>query len=434
MSSICCHRYFNLYKRHIKLLVFSMLCLRSQKNSLDYPNPVLVILFLFCCLSAYSEENSQYDIAVNDLKGELGSRQLQVISDRLRSELMKTGLFRVMERNEMASILKEQGFQMTGACDENSCIVEAGQLLGVSHMVFGSIGKIGSIYTMNLRMINVQTGQITATAISDCQCSLEMVLTATTADGSEKLARALISKKHTVISLESIQNEEMSARLLYKDGMVLIPGGEFLMGSESEYSYSDEKPVHKVVIDSFYLDKTEVTQASYAEVMGKTPSYFSNCPKCPVENVSWNEADFFCKKIGKRLPSEAEWEYGARAGTETEYLWGYNKEEVGAYAWYEDNSGSRTNPVGVKKPNDWGLYDMTGNVWEWCNDKYSSEYYRKSPTLNPPGPDGFGGDRVVRGGAWYYPVSSLRSANRESFPNGYKYRTIGFRCAKNLRP
>ncbi len=185
-------------------------------------------------------------------------------------------------------------------------------------------------------------------------------------------------------------------------GMVYVAGGTFQMGSNK---YSDEKPIHTVTISSFFMDKTEVTQGQYRKVMGKNPSYFSGCDDCPVEKVTWHDANVYAKKVGKRLPTEAEWEYAARGGVETngsssqtKYAGSNNIKDV---AWYEGNSGSKTHPVGQKDPNELGLYDMSGNVWEWCSDWYDSGYYKNSPKNNPKGPNS-GTDRVLRGGSWHY--------------------------------
>ena len=145
-------------------------------------------------------------------------------------------------------------------------------------------------------------------------------------------------------------------------GMVFVEGGTFQMGSNS--GDDNEKPVHTVTVSSFYMDKTEVTQAEYRKVMGKNPSRFSGCDDCPVENVSWHDANEYAKKVGKRLPTEAEWEYAARGGNKSK---GYNysgSNDLDAVGWYDNNSSGKTHPVAQKQPNELGLYDMSGNVWE----------------------------------------------------------------------
>ena len=205
--------------------------------------------------------------------------------------------------------------------------------------------------------------------------------------------------------------------------MVYVAGGTFQMGSNSE---SDEKPVHTVTISGFFMDKTEVTQAEYRKVMGKNPSKFSGCDDCPVENVSWNDANAYAQKVGKRLPTEAEWEYAARGGNKSK---GYNysgSNDIDAVGWYGRNSNSKTHPVTQKQPNELGLYDMSGNVWEWCSDWYSDSYYRSSPKNDPQGPNS-GSRRVRRGGSWYYLDVSCRVAPRSRNLPGDRSIVFGFR-------
>jgi formylglycine-generating enzyme required for sulfatase activity len=203
--------------------------------------------------------------------------------------------------------------------------------------------------------------------------------------------------------------------------LVKIPAGNFTMGSNE---YNDEKPPHKVTLKEFYLGKYPVTQEQYQAVMGNNPSefkgnLFKSNPKNPVEKVSWNDAQEFCKKINQktgkkyRLPSEAEWEYACRAGTQTRYYFGDDEKQLGEYAWYGQNSGSKTHPVGQKKPNNWGLFDMSGNVWEWCEDGWH-ENYQNAPKDETAWNDNHSKTkyRVLRGGSWFYTPRDCRSAFR----------------------
>lgn len=211
--------------------------------------------------------------------------------------------------------------------------------------------------------------------------------------------------------------------------VVAIPAGTFLMGSpegsvgaaNDEWMRNPKKDEyqHTVTLTKpFQMGVTEVTQEQYQQVAGSNPSVFKN-PKSPVENVSWNDAVKFCEqlsaKIGKtvRLPTEAEWEYACRAGSTTRYHYGEDPEtrELVEYAWYEDNSDRTTHPVGQKKANAWGLHDMTGNVWEWCQDFYKGPYEEKTAT-DPKGPAAGSDSRILRGGCWESRSLSPRSANR----------------------
>ena len=238
---------------------------------------------------------------------------------------------------------------------------------------------------------------------------------------------------------------------------VLIPAGSFMMGSGLSVAevlrryipppsrkmarewLQTEHPRHRVVIGrAFYLQTTEVTQAQYRRIMGKNPSHHKGCDQCPVEQVSWKNAREFIRRLNARektnkyrLPTEAEWEYACRAGTGTVYSFGDDDDLklVDEYAWYRRNSGITTHPVGRKKANAWGLYDMHGNVLEWCQDRYARDYYRNSPTRDPPGPS-FGGHRVQRGGACQYIPGELRSARRFWDPADQGTIIVGFRVVR----
>lgn len=228
-------------------------------------------------------------------------------------------------------------------------------------------------------------------------------------------------------------------RLLNSIGMTLveIPAGQFDMGSADDEpdASDDEKPRHRVSITRpFYLGAYEVTQAEYQQVMGDNPSWFSNSgfgkdrvagmdtSRHPVHLVSWDDAVEFCRRLSElpaekkarrsyRLPTEAEWEYACRAGTTTRYAVGESLTSSAANARFGGPKG-KTVAVGSYAPNRFGLYDMSGNVWEWCSDWYDPDYYKSSPSSDPAGPPE-GHARVVRGGDWHDPVSFCRSANRD---------------------
>lgn len=209
-----------------------------------------------------------------------------------------------------------------------------------------------------------------------------------------------------------------------------IPAGDFQMGSTN--GSGDEKPVHKVTISQgFFMGRTEVTQEQYEKVMGNNPSNFKGCPKCPVEQVSWDDAQSFVAKLNAqndgfkyRLPTEAEWEYAARSGTTGDYAG-----NLDAMAWYGANSGNKTHEVGTKQANAWGLFDMHGNVWEWCQDWYGDSYYANSPSVNPTGATS-GSYRVYRGGGWSGDAVDLRSAARDYGSPSLRGSLLGFRVVR----
>jgi formylglycine-generating enzyme required for sulfatase activity len=224
------------------------------------------------------------------------------------------------------------------------------------------------------------------------------------------------------------QLKNQGLRPLPIPGMVWIPGGTFMMGSPERVGNIDEHPQHEVTVKGFYMDRTEITQAEYERVMGTNPSRFKECPDCPVENVSWIDANAYCKKVGNRLPTEAEWEYAARARSTTKYYWGNEMDDE--FAWYLSNSAGKTHPVARgKKSNAFGLYDMSGNIWEWCSDWYDSTYYQQKISDNPGGPESVE-RRVIRGGSWYDNQSGMRCAVRNKLNPNHRSDIIGLRCVR----
>lgn len=235
--------------------------------------------------------------------------------------------------------------------------------------------------------------------------------------------------------------------------MVSIPGAWFEMGSIA--GSDDESPAHRVWISPFLMDRYEVVQEQFRKLQFPDPSHFKN-PKNPLERINWTDATMYCNERsfaeglapcydeetwdcnfaanGYRLPTEAEWEYACRAGTSTVYSFGNNKTKLSTHGWYVDNSSGKTHPVGQKEPNPWGLYNMHGNVAEWCNDLYAEDYYSRSPEKDPRGPKE-GRERVLRGGSWKSSAETCRARYRSSDPSiddtCLASDAIGFRCVKN---
>ena len=222
--------------------------------------------------------------------------------------------------------------------------------------------------------------------------------------------------------------------------MLLVPPGIFTMGCTASNLYpcsSNENPTHSVTLtQAFYLGRYEVTQSQWFARMGSNPSNFQgasypDAANCPVERVSWTTIQSYLSATGMRLPSEAEWEYACRAGTTTAFNNGSSDDAtVGTIAWYTTNSGIQTHVVGGKAANALGLFDMSGNVFEWVNDWYDGSYYSVSPSTNPLGPVS-GTNRVLRGGSWYSGTGSVRSSYRYSNAPDYSTTNVGFRVARN---
>jgi formylglycine-generating enzyme required for sulfatase activity len=250
--------------------------------------------------------------------------------------------------------------------------------------------------------------------------------------------------------------------LVTKSGvqMVYLPGGDFVMGTAD--GNADEKPVHKVTLSSFMMDKYLVTHEMFTKAQLPNPSHWQDNPKNPVERVRWRDAKQYCNERslleglkpcynektmdwdcdysanGYRLPTEAEWEYACRAGADGPYDFG-DVGKLREYAWFADNGNERTHPVGQKKPNHWGLYDMYGNVSEWCEDVYSPSSYSESVATDPHGPPSPGKDvkRVMRGGSWRASADMCRATFRQGQRTGdtdARFYTdfCGFRCVRRV--
>ncbi len=221
---------------------------------------------------------------------------------------------------------------------------------------------------------------------------------------------------------------------------VLIQPGEFDMGSHANETgrYNDEGSVHHVTIsEAFYLGKYEVTQKQWHEVMEDNPSYFKG-DDLPVENISWDDVNKFIEKLNGienthkyRLPSEAEWEYAARAGATTRYSFGDDDSKLEEYAWYHENSDGRTHPVGNKGANSWGLYDVHGNVWEWVQDEWH-DTYKGAPIDGSAWEDEVSVDRVYRGGSFFDRARFCRSADRRDDVRGFRILFLGFRLLQEV--
>jgi formylglycine-generating enzyme required for sulfatase activity len=243
-----------------------------------------------------------------------------------------------------------------------------------------------------------------------------------------------IEKNNAVFTFTKPSETEQIISEIFPN-MIAIQGGTFWMGCSSEQEgdcEDNERPAHQVTLSDFSIGKYEVTQEQWRAVMGTSPSYFKNCETCPVEGVSWNDIQTFLRELnvwtGKnyRLPTEAEWEYAARGGNKSKGYKYSGSNRVGKVGWYRNNSGEKTRPVGQKKPNELGIYDMTGNVLEWCQDWYGE--YDSIIRTNPSGPSS-GSMRLNRGGRWRSIATNTRVSIRYGNSPWRMFSDVGFRLA-----
>ena len=416
---------------------------------------LIVIFTLFFTVFIFAQEKRT--IAVISIQAYEGISQgeAEILTDRLRTELVNTNVFTVMEREEMQEILTEQSFQLTG-CTSNECMVQAGRILGVKEIIGGSVGKFGDIYTVTVRIINVESGQILNSGTDDVGTNMTDLLTISMKKLANELAE-IDSQEVQVVPNEITVAEEKSTYVLdtigvkicedselylvEKDGMVLLPGGEFLMGSEN--GDEDEKPIHAVKINPFWIDKYEVTVLDFRKNFNnaiefpKQPDW--NTDNCPIVNIPHWIAQSYAKLIVKRLPTEAEWEYAAKGGLDIEYPWGSGNPSDFANLKGIDgrDTWNKTSPVGSFPPNRFGLYDMAGNVREWCRDEYKKDFYMYSSYENPVdivGKSPKYWDPVCRGGSYRDSAYHLRCQCRNHNKWGWGNKYIGFRCARDAAP
>ncbi len=380
------------------------------------------------------------------------------LTDRLRQELFETGNFQVIERNMMEEILEEQGFQMSG-CVSDACAVEAGQLLGVTRMVAGSIARIDDLYSLNLRMIDVETGEVLSVISEDYTTSVQQILT----EGLQEAVTNLVNSQmvaflpeppksdsaptaaHTP-ALTQAQLDSLPERIngpIAGMDFVLIPEGEFVMGSpRSEDGHMpNEEPMRQVNVGPFYMMTTELTQNQYRRIMLGNPSEYLD-EHTPVHNVSWIAIQEFLRRLNAefpghnyRLPTEAEWEYACRAGTTSPYYSGNTRGGLNRVAWRHSSSEGisiyHPQPVALKEPNDFGLYDMHGNVWEWVQDCYRPSYYDAPYDASAIVEEG-NELRVIRGGGFESPFDGCRSATRRSLEKTGHRDDVGFRLVMDV--
>ena len=258
----------------------------------------------------------------------------------------------------------------------------------------------------------------------------------TSVESGKSMHQQVQEQKSASLAISSVANKKTYIVNGVSFTMVRVAGGTFTMGSPNRdrNAFDGEKPAHQVTLSDYYIGETEVTQELWLAVMGSNPSHFQGNLQCPVEQVSWNDCQEFIRKLNLltgatfRLPTEAEWEYAACGGSQSNDYKYSGSNKLSSVAWYEDNSSNTTHPVKGKQPNELGLYDMSGNVYEWCADWYDSSYYTSSPQTNPTGPSS-GSYRVIRGGTWSFIARSCRVTDRSYNSPTNACRTDGFRLS-----
>jgi formylglycine-generating enzyme required for sulfatase activity len=386
-------------------------------------------------VSLKNQKSEGPSIAILSIQSKnIGKESLDRVSDLVAEEYQHSSNAKVLYLEEIREMLRAEDIKGLLECYTDSCISKIGSFLGVDMVILGNMGQLGESYIFTLKMVDVLRDKVLKRTTTTVDGDLGLVL-----KRIPDMVNGLVSTQDSVVEKEQeIAVDTSKSGPNYRELYTWISGGSFTMGLENSADNFDAVPRHKVTLSSFFMDKYEVTKEEFEKVMGYNPSTFRGCSKCPIENVSWKEADQYCKKLGMHLPTEAQWEYACRAGTETAFHYGNSiSSEQANFDGRNPYGGipagqfrNKTVPVGSYQPNKWGLYDMHGNVAEWCSDWYDPSYYGNSSEKDPAGPSK-GKLKVVRGGSWNNGGSALLSGKRSAFNPELKLSNIGFRCVKD---
>ena len=407
------------------------------------------LAFLLCALSFSFAQDKMMAIVDVQLQGEakkyFSTEEKQYLSTAIRAQASQIlgSQVEILSQAKFKTLVKAN----SEGCSEAGCfagfIKEIGVDLGMQPTVSFAFGKLKMTLEVADSKSTIGSRTLSASPNEDGKNKLgedaelaakELFVEVAARMGmSQPSVKAPAAKDpEKVVPRDTQKAVKMLGTTRADDGMANIPAGCFLMGSTT--GSADETPLRRVCLSAFAMDKHEVTQDQYLRVFGQNPSSFKGCGNCPVENVDWTQANNYCSLLDKRLPTEAEWEYAARAGSVSKWSCGDDESCLGAIAWYASNSGERTHPVGLKQPNAWGLFDMLGNVWEWTADWYDKSYYQMGQTQDPTGPGygsnaGKGYSRTGRGGSWHGNPEGLRLSRREHRAPNTSGTNLGFRCA-----
>jgi Uncharacterized conserved protein len=407
----------------------TLICPNKQEIAIS-PLPVKYVA------SKPDSNRKQPKIAILSVQSSAITKEnLERVSDYIAEEFEKKSNGKVLFLEDIRSMLQSEGMENLLSCFADTCISQIGNAIGADIVIIGGIGQLGNNYLFSLKMIDVLRDNVLSRVSTRVTGDVGKVLDEIPVAVGNLVRKNTIQMDSIITAPRAVKSGDSTG---YRETVTWIKAGPFIMGSKSLDGELDETPPHQVDMHGFYIDKYEVTKEDYQKVMGSDPSSTKGCKICPVDNVTWFEAQEYCKKTGKRLPTEAEWEYACRAGTATTFSYGnalsgeqanFNGKEPFGGVPAGPNKG-KTVPVGNYAPNAWGLYDMHGNVAEWCSDWYDAAYYGNSVKENPMGPKD-GKLKTVRGGAWNSTGSSLRCAKRLGYNPTLRLNTIGFRCVRD---
>lgn len=406
---------------------------------------ILVVLFLAStlALTAQTKKVALLETLNGDKAVQVKGIEMNMVRGELRKAISNQVGFQAFTRTDIDQLMKEHGFQNSGMVSDSQR-KRLGEMSGADYICVSTLTKSDTEFYLEAYLIDIETGEISnpATQYGRLEGGTYANLFHICQDLSQELIGYVDSSvSYTSVPTRPIPNRPQSQNadvITVRVGnvsfdMIKVEAGSFAMGCTSEQGgdcYNSETPYHRVTISrDYYIGKFEVTQELWEAVMGNNPSRWKAFDR-PVENVTWNDAQKFCAELSRmtgrqfRLPTEAEWEYAARGGKKSTNAKYSGSSSISNVAWYGDNSGGQTHSVGKLRPNELGIYDMSGNVWEWCYDWYGS--YDSASQIDPMGPSS-GSCRVLRGGSWYNDARSCRVSDRYDYGPGDRDGNRGFR-------
>jgi formylglycine-generating enzyme required for sulfatase activity len=391
-------------------------------------NRLIVLLLLALTASLGTFGQTKRTVAVTPTLGKDIDVQIRLmIRSALEEGVANSDEYEAVVRGKIYEKLTEEfKFQDSGAVSDED-ITKYGESAGAQLVCFSSIQLIGRIYRINYKLVEVRSGKVLKMESETVRNGEDGLF-----DAADKIADELFGKKRH-INVRETMTPELKRSNSAEPEMLYVGRGVFSMGCTGEqgrYCENDETPVHRVRLAGFYIGKYEVTQEQWMLVMRDNPAKNGRGGNYPIENVSWLEIQEYIRRLNEmtgkqyRLPTEAEWEYAARGGSKSKGYKYAGDNDANAVSWNEDNSYRMTHPVGKKYPNELGIYDMSGNVSEWCQDRYA--FYPPTEQTNPQGAKE-GSYRVLRGGNWNSSETSCRISYRNNSLPSKRYASVGFR-------
>ena len=428
---------------------------------------LLILLLSALSVAIFAQEKQVAILEPIAMTKEVSTMHRSMVRGEMVKAISRQSGYAAFTRTDIDQIMTEQNFQQSGMVDD-ATRKRIGAMQGVDYVCVTKITKEGNNYYLEANLVDIESGQISnpatqyveltggslANMLAACEkLAAELVGTQVTTSYTSTYSKVATTSSYTSSNTRPTYSSapQPAANQDFTETawgvnmkMIWVEGGDFLMGCTSEQSdcASNEQNVRRVTVDGFYIGMLEVTQSQWEKVVGTSISQQRNKkgsdnilkgvgPDYPMYYVSWDEAMEFCRLLSNKtgrtytLPTEAQWEYAARGGNKNEGAKYAGSNMIDAVAWYNDNSGSSTHIVGSKRANALGIYDMSGNVWEWCKDWYASSYVSYD-TNNPVGPSS-GSKRVIRGGSWGNAAFYCRVADRSSCSPGYRDYYLGFR-------